>query len=866
VRSFCLILLTVFVPGVTSGQRVAAPAARTAFVDSVGVIRWKDSGAEVALFGANYTLPSASDYRAAGYLGADRKKLIDEDMAQWARMGWDGLRISFWGDWENSDHAGNLIANDHLDLLDYLIARARERGIYTLLSPITTYQSTWPDATSDTTPPGFANFYKKSELGTNPAAIAAQVNYIQQLLRHVNPYTGLALKDDPSIIFVEMINEPTHHSTDVAGSVSYINALVDAVRSTGSTAITFHNLSQDFAMAEPIAKSKVQGTTFGWYPTGLNSGHELRANYLRTVDSYEPMRDARVAKLPRIVYEFDSPDLRTGYMYPAMVRTMRSVGAQFAAMFAYDMLATASRNLGWQTHYLNLAYTPRKAMSAIIAGEAMRRLPRGKPYGAYPANESFGDFHVSDEENSSVLAARDAYLNAGATRIPPPDAATLTRVAGYQSSPVVSYEGEGIYFLDRIRSGVWRLEVYPDAVPVRDPFEPPRADKIVTRALSRRWPMTITLPDLGGSFTVRRLAGAASTSDPRQATNGRINVTPGVYLLGGSGVIDPSTLPASIGAIGMTEYHAPPADTMPLTVVHEPPGEFVLGAPATISARVVDTIAPDSVFLSLRRLDQHFFRRWPMQRSGAYDYSLSVAPDSIGAGPVDYVITVVSRGVAKTFPDGQRARPADWNFDAHALWHASVIAPRTPLTLFRASNDVERLAFSRIGDGWREGIYRVLASAVDGAPIFHFELPRFNGRGPSDYTASLVVRDRIAARGSTVRQASAVRIRLRAASVGDIVYLTLVEHDGTAWSTAVRADSSWSERTIPLSGFRPSRSVKLPEGFPGEWNYWLDAPSGRGGSSDRMRPAEIERVQLSLRPGAAVTPRVDVEWITLVFR
>ncbi len=107
-------------------------------------------------------------------------------------------------------------------------------------------------------------------------------------------------------------------------------------------------------------------------------------NYLRGVDAFPDMLRPELARLPRIVYEFDSPDLRTGTMYPAMARTFRAVGAQFAAMFAYDMLQTASRNLGWQTHYLNLVYTPRKAMSAIIAAEAMHRLPRMRSYGAYP--------------------------------------------------------------------------------------------------------------------------------------------------------------------------------------------------------------------------------------------------------------------------------------------------------------------------------------------------------------------------------------------------------------------------------------------------------------------------------------------------
>ena len=122
---------------------------RVVYLDDQGVIRWQNNRKEVTLFGANYVLTTASDYRAAGYLHADRKRMIDEDMAQFARMGWDGLRLTFWGDWESSDSAGNLIANDHLDLLDYLIARAKERGIFMLFSPIQLYGSNWPDALDD---------------------------------------------------------------------------------------------------------------------------------------------------------------------------------------------------------------------------------------------------------------------------------------------------------------------------------------------------------------------------------------------------------------------------------------------------------------------------------------------------------------------------------------------------------------------------------------------------------------------------------------------------------------------------------------------------------------------------------------------
>ena len=76
-------------------------------------------------------------------------------------------------------------------------------------------------------------------------------------------------------------------------------------------------------------------------------------------------------------------------------------------------------------------------------------------------------------------------MNAGATRSRPAIREALERIVGFESSGVVDYEGTGAYFLDKVRDGVWRLEVYPDEVLVRDPFEQPRPDKIVSRLLYR---------------------------------------------------------------------------------------------------------------------------------------------------------------------------------------------------------------------------------------------------------------------------------------------------------------------------------------------------------------------------------------------
>jgi hypothetical protein len=872
------------VAGATASQgALAAPALadRAVYLDSAGVVRWRDDRQEVALFGSNYVVHTASDYRAAGYVHADRKRMIDEDVAQFARMGWDGLRLTFWGDWESSDSAGNLIANDHLDLLDYLIARARERGIYMLFSPIQLYSSNWPDAMErDPATPGFGRVFGKGRMGTDSAAIAAQVNYLRQILNHVNPYTGVALKDEPAILFVELVNEPWHHPEDLPGSIRYINALTDAVRSTGCQKLVFYNVSQDFRIGEAIRRSRAQGVAFGWYPTGLNSGHELEGNYLRTTDVFPDMLRPELARMPRIVYEFDSPDLRNGTMYPAMARTMRSVGTQVALMFAYDMLGTASRNLGWQTHYLSLVYTPRKAMSAIIAAEAMRRLPRMRSYGAYPENTRFGDFHISYDEDLGELVSRDAFLYAGSTRAVPPDPAALRRIAGYGSSPTVTYEGEGIYFLDKVRAGLWRLEVYPDAVPVRDPFEPPSPGKIVTRAISRAWPMTVTLPDLGGGFAVQRVTLSAASTEPRvaadrsaasQAAAGRFTVTPGVYVLSVAGPVDVATLPAYVGAVGFAEHHAPPPDTLPPVVVPLAAPQYLAGRDAELRARIVDLTPPDSAALLIRPTAGGFYRGFAMRPAGGYVYAASVPAAALREGPYEFVITLFRGDSAITFPGGLHLKPSDWDYYDRTSWRMDVVGPRTPLRLFDPGADAARLAFSRIGDAGRRGLFRVGFSDRTGQPAFHFELPEYAaGPGGADYTASLVIVDRITARQETVAGADTVRVRLRGLGPRQVLHVTLMEDDGTSWSAQVPVDSTWSEQALPLTSFTVGRGVLLPQGFPGEWSYWVGPAAGRGGSADRPRLDRVERLQLSLRreDGVAVTPGsygVEVEWIALGF-
>ena len=838
-------------------------ATRAVYLDPTGTIRWSDSKQEVGLYGANYCIMSGSDYRMAGLVSTDRKAMIDEDLAQFARMGWTALRLCSWGDWENADADGNLVVNEHVDLMDYVIAKARARGIYILLTPIHTYDPAFADQMNKPSPnTGFSRYFPREEMGTNPKSIAAQANYIKQLLNHLNRYTGVPLKDEPAILFVEMINEPVHHPENLSGSIAYVNALVDAVRSTGCKKLTFFNVSQDFAIAPAIQKSKVDGVSFGWYPSSLVAGHTLQGNFLQAVDDYPDMRLPALQGRPRIVYEFDQADLLTGYLYPAMARTYRSVGAQFATMFAYDMLQTAPFNLGWQTHYLNLVHTPKKAVSAVIAAEAMRRLPRFASYGRYPQTLKFGDFRVSYEGDMSELNADDAFMNAGTTDSRPRKPGSLQRIVGFESSGVVNYEGTGAYFLDKVRDGVWRLEVYPDQVMVEDPFEQPRPDKIVSRLLYRSWPMLLKLPDLGSGFTVTPVTVPSDpTAAARVAANGRFPVEPGVWLLTRSPQLDRSTLPSSIGRVGFDEYHVNARVAYPDRILSLSPTEFPAGSPITIRARVADDVLPGQVKLWVRPAGMRGFREAiPMQRSHGNDYAAELPADRFAPGLYEYAVSATTGARSSTFPGGSPRQPGEWPFSIDKPWTFRVTPSGTPLRLLNPKQDYGLLSFVRPGERFRQPFFELAPGEESDESAVSLSLPDLGSETPERYAASLYVGDTVAARKADVPGADAMQIKLRAVGGSQkTIDVLLIERDGTAWETPATAGSTWSAVRVPLNALRLSRSIHIPSPFPGLWNYWRQASALRGGSDDHVRIENVERLELIVYPNSGAHASDDAK-------
>ena len=588
-------------------QPGAARQSYEIFVDDQGVMRRSDNGAEVSYYGTNYTAPFAYSYRALGYEGKNVEKAIDRDVYHIARLGLNAFRLHLW-DAELADSAGNLVENEHLRLLDYLIAQLEKRGIDIVLTAQTNFGNGYPEKDIDTG--AFTYDFPKCEIHDNPAAQAAQERYLAGLVQHRNPYTGRTYGQDKAIIALEINNEPCHSGTQEEVT-AYIDRMCSALRKAGYKRPILYNVTHNPAVTPAYYNaSDIQGTTYQWYPTSLVAKHERKGNFLPALDNYNIPWDTipQFNHLAKVVYEFDPGDVLYSHLYPAIARTFRKQGFQWITQFAYDPIDLAQYNTEYVTHYLNLAYTPAKALSMMIAAEAARETPRGADYGRYPQNSTFGHTTVSHDPDLSIFNSPQKYIYTNSTSVAPVCPDSLQLVAGHGSSPVVSYGGTGAYFLDATaQPGVWRLEVMPDVTQLDDPFAATSLNDAKFVTTPRSHPIRITLPSLGSAYTITPLNPSGSSSQPfpdsrgaiyrgrtRMAANEAVDISPGVYLLARQGITPDMALLQDTkvaGNIGLAEYVAPEPARLPIGLLSALPSDTDLDV-----NRIPDPSRPDDAW------------------------------------------------------------------------------------------------------------------------------------------------------------------------------------------------------------------------------------------------------------------------------
>lgn len=811
------------------------------YVDKQGVLRYTKNRQEASFYGVNYTTPFAYAYRAHKALGADLEKAIQNDVYHLARLGLDAFRVHVW-DTEISDSLGNLLDNDHLRLFDFLVAELKKRNIKTIITPIAFWGNGYPERDERT--PGFSRVYGKGRATVNDSAIKAQENYLVQFFHHVNPYTKLTYGDDRDVIAVELNNEPSH-SGPKPGVTNYINRLAKAVKSTGWTKPLFYNISQGPFYADAVANSAVDGFSFQWYPSGLVANQALKGNILQNVDVYRIPFDTISAYHNKalMVYEFDAADVYQSYMYPAMARSFRGAGFQWATQFAYDPMALAYANTEYQTHYLNLAYMPSKSISMLIASEVFHKVPRKKSFGEYPADSSFDAFRVSYKNSLSEMNTDNKFYYSNTTTTSPSNVAKLVNIAGVGSSPIIQYEGSGAYFLDKVEEGVWRLEVMPDAVSIRDPFERASPKKEVTRVQWSTHPMKIMLVDLGQGFGILGVNDGNSFNGTATADN--FKVKPGTYLLTRNGK-SLSAGKGNIGVIGLNEFVAPQPFSNEIYVQHDPYTEVSAGKPATISARIVGLEDGGTVSLQVTRLGGPVVgggsqRIIPMTKSGAADYTAIIPGDFLTPGVINYRI-IIQKGTDYTlFPGNIKTNPFAWDNVSNETWKTYVAAENGRLEIYNPDVDRSAKFYSSLRRGFQQSyttgltpghlILKLSASELSGDPVMGFQ--HFFG-------------DKLRGRSEEAAPFDKLYIRARAAGTQPMkAKVTLINADNIALSTTITLTGNFSDIAVPIPDLVPDSSLLLPRPYPGFHPLWFRSSAISAG----FLLKDAEKIEIIIGPG-----------------
>ncbi len=117
--------------------------------------------------------------------------------------------------WGNINHSlfvpGNttrVLNPTTLDKLDYFLFQLKNHGIYSNINLNVLRDFNVLDGVIGA---DSLKNYAKGAVIFDPQLIALQKEYAQQLLGHVNPYTGIKIGLDPSVAMVEIINENTLH-------------------------------------------------------------------------------------------------------------------------------------------------------------------------------------------------------------------------------------------------------------------------------------------------------------------------------------------------------------------------------------------------------------------------------------------------------------------------------------------------------------------------------------------------------------------------------------------------------------------------------------------------------------------------------
>jgi hypothetical protein len=566
---------------------VGKPLPLRPIVCNEGALRYED-GTEVALYGVNFQTALSWEYhgrmKPCGIsLTADAlKEIVDRNLAEIKRMNAGIIRMHLLPA-DFTDGQGGLRDSVYLDALDYTFAQCEKQGIYVYLTLMNEMKSSFYKDS-------FLEGHPREEWLVNEDLIRQCGRYVREILQHTNRYSGVRYKDQPALGIIEILNEPGYVAYDTmqidarfsdlrqrfahwqAANPSvadpraayhafryeyvrdYINRMCGFIREAGAKQPVVWNLNWPHMIwdhedvFQAVADSSVAAVSFCIYPgqsdvpspywahpaelSGTNYLPFLSAHYT----DYSRLRwllGERFAGKAKCVYEFETMFNQSGYLYPAIAGLFRGLGAQVAMMWTYSLSPTAEYLGG--SHYLNLYCTPQKAAAFCIAEAVFHSTPRYAPFAcATPDSVVTPHWAASFSHNLGVFQSEDTLMYSRSLEWQPwPINPRVKKITGTGDSPLVSYSGTGMYFVD-VGPNRISVNIMPDVRYLRPhwqhqnkkPWEKTRLLDSLTEH-----PFGLEIPGWQANFQVLRVEGERKIPIATEENRLRFQARPGGYVV-----------------------------------------------------------------------------------------------------------------------------------------------------------------------------------------------------------------------------------------------------------------------------------------------------------------------------------------------
>ena len=541
------------------------------------------SGEELSLWGVNFQPCLSWEYHSRlerhGIQETSEalKKVVDDNLPEVLRMGANAIRCHLTpADFTDAD--GNLVETPYLHALDYMIAQAAENNIHVILAFINHMGHAY-------IPESVFNHVTREDWIQDPDVVAKSRTYIRGLLQRINPYTGRRYADEPAIALWELINEPAMYDWDAAQShenafnaykawakqhsyavsqgnwpayreeslKAYIDGMYSIVRecSAKQPVIWSHNWhryrsSATMDIFNAALASSVDGVSFCCYPgqdlvTQDYWNHpkdltdedysEWFDKWYGEVSGYGWARLPEYADMIKTVYEFETFFNQSAYLYPAMALYFRSLGVSSATMWTYTMQEYAPWHSG--SHFLSLTCTPHKTASFMVAGEIFRHTEPGTAWNS-GVNEQVGpNYAISRSRDLSIWSDEEQLIYTGdITQWAPVEiSAGVKKIAGVGSSPLVEYDGTGMYFIED-NGNELLITVEPDHAWVGEPWNSRQKGLVSQLDYDAAHKMSVSMDAWPkGRYTLFRIDGDERTVISELSDLTGMTVSPGKYAV-----------------------------------------------------------------------------------------------------------------------------------------------------------------------------------------------------------------------------------------------------------------------------------------------------------------------------------------------